>query len=337
MKFLQNKFCSKIRCAFPTPKYLTFNTFGIDIAPDAVRILKLKATSKGLIPVMFKEFKYKKVFNLYDESFDISNNKEVLDILKKIKQTTKIKHAVVSLPEINTYIYRTKIPLAASSDIASAILFQIEDNVPLKLNEVNFDYNIIPSNNKKDLDIVVNVFPKKIIRAYTDLLKKVNIFPLSFQADSVAVSKAVIKKGDNNAYMIIRIVPNRTTISIVEDETVQFTTDLQIGSDDFQKGFNTEQAEILKESLNKILIYWFTSKNAEIEHKKIQTAFVVGDMADNHELIDYLEKHLKINVDTGNVWINCFCLNNYVPKLEHKDALNYVVAIGLAIKTIEHA
>jgi Tfp pilus assembly PilM family ATPase len=337
MNFLNNNFFSKIRSAFPTPKYLTFDTFAIDISSDAVRVIKLKHTTKGLIPEMYKEFKYKTSFDLYEENFDISKNKEILDILKKIKNTTRLKYAVVSLPEMNTYIYRTKISKNAMSDIASAILFQIEDNVPLRLSEVNFDYTIISNDSDKEIDAIVNVFPKKVIKVYTDLLKKADIFPLSFQADSVAVSRAVIKKGDDKPYMILKFVSNRTTVSIIEDGAVQFTTDLKIGSSDFEKDFNNEAGNTLKESLNKILIYWFTSKNNTFGHGKIETALVVGSMADNQDLINYLEKHLKINVDTGNVWINCFSLNEYVPKLNQEDALNFVVAIGLAIKSIEHA
>jgi Tfp pilus assembly PilM family ATPase len=339
MSFLRNNLCSKIKCAFPTPKYLNFNMVGIDIASDAVRIMKLKHSTSGLIPDLYAEYKYKNPYDFYQEEFDISENEEILSILKRIRKDLGVKYVVSSLPEIKTYIYRTRIMKEALSDIASAIRFGVEDNVPLAVQDVNFDYRVIHGidNSDRDLEVAVNVFPKKIIQSYTNLLKKADMFCVSFQADSVALTRAVVKRKDQNPYLVIRLLPNRTLVSIIEDGAVQYSSDIPIGSENIKDDLETGSGIDLKESLNKLLIYWFTSRKENETHRKVENVLVTGHLANDQKVINFLEKNLKINVDTGNVWTNCFCLEQYVPKLKNEDALNYAVAIGLALTATEHA
>jgi ribosomal protein S15 len=49
-----------------------------------------------------------------------------------------------------------------------------------------------------------------------------------------------------------------------------------------------------------------TNKKDFSEHQKIENVLVSGLHAENVALVDYLERVLKINVDTADVWKNCF-------------------------------
>jgi len=333
----------KIDRFFPTPKFLSFEPVAIDITPRSIRLMSLKKSKHGLIPKFYKEVKLKHKCDISsfgeDKEIDTEAYTEVIEILKKLKKEFKLKYVVVSLPETKTYIYRAKLPAESASDLASAIRFGLEENVPLSVDDVNFDYFVIENkiSSDEDLDVVVSVFPKKIINLYTKVLKKADLFPLSFQSESVSISRSVVKKGDKETYLLLRFLKDQVNVGVVEDGAIQYASIVQIDTEKVVGDFSSEEANILNESLNKVLIFWFTNKNDNIQHKKIGTAIVTGSYANSDGMQEFLEKKLKIKVQVADVWSNCFSLDDYVPKMKKDEALNYAGSIGLAIKGNTHA
>jgi Tfp pilus assembly PilM family ATPase len=184
--------------------------------------------------------------------------------------------------------------------------------------------------------VVVSVFPKEIIKTITALYKKVGIRPISFLSESTALTSSVVINGDLEPYLILRILNKKIDVAVVEDGVVQYTSDIGVGADCFAKK-DQDKLNSLKEELNRILIFWFTNNDQHVEHKKINNVLISGLMADDASVRDFFSKHLNINVATANVWINCFDLKKYLPRVKKESALNCGVAIGLAIKSIEHA
>jgi Tfp pilus assembly PilM family ATPase len=333
-------FFSHINRFFPTPRYLTFDPVAIDILPTSIRLMKLKHDKFGLIPDFYKEIKLKTPIDITqinnEKEINTTAFKEVLDILKKLKKDYKLKYVVSSLPEGKTYIFRTRLPKESSGSIASAILFSLEENVPLPAKDVNFDYFVL-DDSEEGVDVVVNVFPKNIIRIYTNLFKRSGLYPISYQAESTAFADAVVNKKDENPYLLIRLLEERIGIAIVEDGIVQYASTISVSAKDVVENYDSDAAAELSEALNKVLIFWFTSKKDPISHEKIQTALITGEYSTHAGIQEFLERHLKINVEVGNVWSNCFSTKEYIPLLGQKESLNFSVAVGLALRAIKHA
>jgi len=333
----------KIDSYFPTPKFLTFNLASIDITPRSIKIMKLKKSKYGLIPDFYKEVKLENKNNLasFEKNFDISNPafKEVIQKLKKLKNEFDLEYVVVSLPETKTYIYRTKFPRESAGNLAQVIRFSIEENVPLKADEVNFDYFVINRDRdvNDDVDVVVSVFPKTVIDLYTKILKLSDLFPVSFQSEAISLSRSVIEKDDKEAYMILRFLEDQVNVGVVEGGAVQYASIIDTDIGKIVNDFKSDDAHSLGESLNKVLIYWFTNNKDLTQHKKIETVIVAGEYASDQKLVNFLEDKLKIDVEVADVWKNCFSLDKYIPEIEKKDSLKYAVSIGLAIKGIKHA
>jgi Tfp pilus assembly PilM family ATPase len=333
----------KIDRFFPTPKFLSFDPVAIDITPRSIRLMALKKSKEGLIPRVYKEVKLENKNDLStfsgEKDLDLKSLGEVIQVLKDLKKEFKLKYVVVSLPETNTYIYRTKLPAESASDLASAIRFGLEENVPLKVDTVNFDYFVIDNKRKKDtdLDVVVSVFPKKIISLYTKVLKEADLFPLSFQSESVSIYRSVVKKGDRDTYLLLRFLQDQVNVGVVEDGAIQYASIVKVDMEKVSNDFESDEAKELNESLNKVLIYWFTNKQDRTQHKKIDTALITGGYALSDGLQQFLEKKLKIKIEVADVWSNCFSTDDYVPEIKKEDAVNYAGSIGLAIKGITHA
>lgn len=335
-----SNFFSNINRFFPTPRYLTFDPVAIDVLPTSIRLMKLDRKKEGLIPEIYREIKLKTPIDIAEinNNTEIDTNafKEVLDVLKMLKKEYKLKYIISSLPERKTYIFRTRLPKESSGSIASAILFSLEENVPLPAKDVNFDYFVL-DDSEYGVDVVVNVFPKEIISVYTNMFNKAGLYPISYLAESTAFANAVINNKDDNAYLLIRLLEERIGIAIVEDGVVQYTSTISVSAKDVTENYQSEAATELSEELNKILIFWFTSKKDPVSHEKIQTAIVTGEYATAPGMQEFLERHLKINVETGNVWTNCFSTKTHIPQIDQKESLNFSVSIGLALMAINHA
>lgn len=328
---------------FPTPRYLNFNSVAIDISPKKIRLMKLRQTKDGLIPVFYKEVPLSKVYNLHEISApkDIKNDdvKEIVDVLKSLKKEFDLQGVIVSLPEFKNYIFRTELPAEAASDVASAIRFDLEENVPLSIHDVNFDFSIINKdrNSAENIDVMVNVFPKTIIGVYTKILRMAELLPVGFQSESIAFANATIIEGDADPYMIIRILEDRVNIAIVEEGVVQYTSSINVDSNSVLENYESKYAVYIKEELNKLLVFWFTNQTNVHEHKKIQTAYIAGDFADAPGMQEFLERHLNIKIELSNVWVNCFNTSDFVPEMSREESLKYVIAIGMAITGVKNS
>jgi Tfp pilus assembly PilM family ATPase len=339
MSFLQGVL-DTIDRMFPVPRYLTFNSVAIDISPRKIRLMKLRPRGKDLVPALYEEVALNKVYELHTlKSVRDINPKEVaglVDALKKMKQKHKLQYVTVALPEMKTYIFRTQLPAAAADDLSAAIRYEVEENVPLSIHDVNFDFFVIknPERKKTDkIDVVVYVFPKSIIAIYTKILEMAGLEPISFQAESVAIAKAIIKDGDDNPYLLARLLDDRVNLAIVENGVVQYASSMNVNVLDVIKDYeNSPEAKELREGLSKLLIFWFTNKGESYQRQKIQTALIAGDHATAPGMEEFLEKYLNINVDIANVWSNCFDVEKVVSEIPKEDALKYAVAIGLSRK-----
>jgi Tfp pilus assembly PilM family ATPase len=330
-----NKIKVKLSHAFPAVDYLALSPVGIDITGSAVRLVKLEKSEDGYIPSIHKEVNFKELVKISDmDSVEQSDIEAVVTVLKKLKNEYKLKYVVASLPEEKNYIYRITLPTQAIENIPSAIRFSLEENVPLSVKEVNFDYEIVEID-KEGIDTVVSVFPKDVVRFYTEILKKAGLTPLSFQSESVALSNAIITNQDKELYLLIRMLKDRVNVAVSESGAVQYTSTIMIDTEKVTNDLQGQEAKKLIQELNKILIYWFTSRKDAKEQHKIEKAIVVGKYALAEGLEDVLEGGLKLDVLTANPWTNCFDPQKHVPELNKEDALEYSVAIGLALKGIE--
>jgi Tfp pilus assembly PilM family ATPase len=336
MYFVKHK-SSFINRAFPTPTYLSLDPVALDITPFEVRVMKLKPSKVGLVPHFFRTIPFNGVCDLTDSEITAEDTHCVVSALKKIKDELKLKYVIVALPEQKNYIFTTTFPRTAIADIASAVRFSLEENVPIEYTELNFDYYVANENEAdKDLEVTVSVFPKAIIQSYTNILRDAGLTPVSFISESTSLANALIPRGDDRPFLILRMLEDRVNIAIVQRQIVQYTSTLSVKTKDVLGSFDGQAAKELKEALNKLLIFWFTSRSIASEHKKIEDIIVVGKCAYKEGAIEFLEKNLKVNVEVGNVWANTFSIHSYIPPIHKKESLDYAVVIGLALTALNY-
>lgn len=317
---------------FPVPKFLSLDPVGIDISLRSVRAIRFKNSKYGLIPDKYKEILLKEKCELLEKKEDLEHCDELRNSLRELKKEMNLKYITLSLPELKTYIFSTTLPLEARKTIDDALIIKLQENVPLEPSEIVYDFDIAKINKTRGtMDVVVTALPRNIVDIYTKLFKDEGLIPVAFESESQSVARAVVHYEDTTPYLIVNFGHAKISFAIVENGVVSYTSSLPYSTEKILENFDSQEAQILKSTLNKLLIYWFTNKHNINSEEKITNLIMTGSFADEAKLGVFLEQHLHVNVSTANVWKNCFDLDQYVPNMDLKTALQYNTAIGLSL------
>lgn len=345
---------------FRIPRYLEMPAIGIDISDTAVHFVELLKEGKNFIP---HHFGRKQLPVGVVVSGSIIKKDELVKVLKTISKEEKYKFVKASLPESKVYVFNISIPEVPEDLISDAILFRIEDNAPVSASEAIFDYTVIGKNEKGEIELSVTVVQESVVREYIDLYNQANLTPRSFELESRAIARALIKPNDARTYLVVHIGENKTVFSIVRAGVVRFTSTLYVGSHNLTNAIerslsiNLQDAEKMKRSvgsagvlnekvfesisgalssikdeMNKLVLYWFTHKDPGTPGiQKIDEILLSGKDATIPGVIEYVSRNVKIPVRVADAWVSCFSYDNYIPNIVASEALDYVTAIGLSL------
>jgi Tfp pilus assembly PilM family ATPase len=326
-----------MKCSFfQPPQFLSLPIFGLSISQASIKVVKLKKDKQGLIPVVAQDTPLQEPCNFFTDTNTYSECEEIKKSLKSLKKMYGIKFAQLSIPEENTYVFKITVPHDAISMIDEFILNNIDQHIPLTASEVFFDYKILKSHiQDAQVPVVVTAIPKIVVEKYASLLESCGIMVIGCEPETHAIAHSVIDKDDKNPYVIVNIDEQATKISVVEEGLVQYTQTLPIKTQDFQAGVSNEAGATLKDAINRVIIFWFTSKEQNTQNSKIENIIITGTNIESSGLINFFESNLSVNASYGNVWKNCFDINSYIPRISKGDSLKYAACIGLSMFKIK--
>ena len=206
---------------FPSPNFLSMPSFGIDIGSKSIQVIELKQ-SNGKIKL--GRFGERFLETPITDFRTISENTELKKVIESLEREFQLRFVRVSLPEEISYLFTTTVEMGSEETIRRDIEFHLEENVPISGEEAVFDYHIFRFLGNNEVEAIVTVLPRKIIESYITLFESCGITILSFLLEPTAVSRSVVKKGDNAAYLVVNLKDTQTGISIVSEGAPQFTS-----------------------------------------------------------------------------------------------------------------
>ncbi len=350
---------------FPPPTFLEMRGCGLDISRHTIRLVQLQKTHKGLLLKHFDE-KVIPPGAIYEDN--IAQNKELRQALVELKKKYHLKFVAVSVPEEKGFLFRTTVPHVASASMRQNIFFQLEENIPLRADEVVFDYSVAKTFMEKGVEkceVIVNAFPRHHIVNLVELLESVGLVPVGFYTTAEANARALVRKDQQGAALIVNLGGHHTGLYIVHNGIVQFTSTLNFGGEALTsaiaKHFSVSEDEaralkhdgelfakgkgmnvfmsfintltVLKDEINRVLIYWHTHQNQERDPgREISKIILTGKDSSIQGLDEYLAITMKRKVVVANVWVNAFSVDAVIPPISLKDSLNYSAAVGLALQ-----
>lgn len=346
--------------------------FGLDISDLSLKIIKLKKKGKFLDLASLGEQKIKpgiiKAGEIRKEEDLVKIIREALSQVKG--QAIKTKYVVTSLPEEKAFLQVIKMPTMSAEDLKSAVIYEAENYIPLPIQDVYLDSQIVPPvDHLKELDVLIAALPKKTVEPYISCLKKADLKPICLEIESLAIARALVKdEVSTSPLLLIDLGATRTSFIIFSGRSVRFTSSMPVSSQIFtdiiskalkinlleaerlkikrgleRKKGKREIFEALIPALTDLLqqiktCISYSQTHVSFEHlpsnsKGITKVLLCGGGANLKGLPKFLSEELKIPVEIGNPWINILPESKKEkPELPFKKSLSYTTALGLALK-----
>lgn len=303
------------------------------------------------------------------DNFEIKNEESFIEIVRDLIKTTKGgsikgKDVVVSLPQDKVFLRTIDMPKMTEKEAKEAIKWEMEDNLPISVEEVYYDWQIVGEEGSK-MKVLVEAAAKRTIDSFVTTLKKAGLQVYSIEADLVADGRSILSPKSTPPTLLVDIGREGTGYFIYQDGYPVLSSGGSVSGElftdaiakyynvDYQKaesykrqvglGSDKESREeafhvfgpllsMLVQEIDKAINFY----ESEIgkNKKKIEKIIICGGASNLNGILTYLAIHLKKPVVQGNPWQN-ISLGNQIPAISKKEAQSFITVIGLALRGCE--
>ncbi len=311
---------------FPTPRFLTLTDAGVSISERTVRYISFRPSGSGDLHIEFSgEIALPEGVVSQGE---VKDKEKLVEILSQLSRDKGIRFVKATLPEERAYLFTTAVDRVPYKDLRDAVAFLIEENAPVSLSKSLFSFEIL--DNPDNFKVAVSVLPTDVAQTYIETFEAAGLTPVSFDIESQAISRALVKRGDERAHLIIYLGHNRVGFYLVNDGVVQFSTTMVIDVADSE---NPETIKALKLEIRKFFSFWSSKVDANsIPNQKVERIIIGGPWAKDEKLVSSIMSDVETPYSLGNVWINVSDIEKRLPDMSFEESLAYAAAVGAALR-----
>ena len=289
--------------------------------------------------------------------------------LKAVCKMSKIvsKFATASLPISSVFHTVVNLPQLDRKEFDAVLKAEVKKLLPLPIEEMVLDYQII-KNGEKNQKVIVNAVSKKLVTFYTQVFTKAGLILQALEPESVALARSLVGR-DTAVTMLIDMGAERTNFFIIDQGAPITHHSLTLGGDKIdvllQKALGVENGEVEqiktdlfrfqssggKNSLDKekflallnpvidpivkqieygFEVYLRQSGN---EEKKPEKIILTGGAASLSYLAQFLADKFQMRCFLGDPWARVVHQEKLKPVL-NEIGPRMSVAIGLAMRKI---
>lgn len=345
---------------FKTPKFLLMPAVGIDISDHSIKYAELFPVKNGFRLGRFGDIPIPVGIV---EGGKIMNSPKLAEILNTLRVEKKLSFVRSALPEEQVYFFRARYPNDSKDTLRETIELSLEEHVPIPASDTVFDFEIVGAAGQ-DIDVAVTVATRATVESYSDVFRASGLTLLSLELEASAIARAVVATDDTSSHLIVDFGEARTGVAIVHRGQVYVTSTVSVGGQMLTEtvarhmGISLVEAEnlkrefglqrnsaheeifailltnvaILRDEINKHLIYWHTHPDEEGNPRpEITKVILVGGDSNLPGLPEYLSATLRIEAVAGNIWTNVSLPSHGIPELPRAASLSYGTSIGLAL------
>lgn len=349
-------------------KYMpALNHFGLDIGSHSIKAVQL--TGSWQQPNFVAAGQIEAPPQALNQPPGAETEESAKALAEAVKTLHKEAHfstdkVVVALPESQVFTRVVELPTLKQSEIKNAIAWEAEQYVPIPMNEVKLDWQILgnaPTGGK--VEVLLVAAPINLIQRYLNIIKMAGFTALSLETEITAVVRSLVQRIEGApTTMVVSIGASTTDLSIVSTGRISFTRSIATGGLALARGvaselgFEIDQAteymktygldptslegkvmqsikpifDVIVNEIRRVLAYYVT-KHPELPVKRV---VVTGGTSKLPGLVVYLAEALGLEVQVGNPWEGV-SLPSQVAKKLSDEAASYAVAVGLALKPME--
>jgi type IV pilus assembly protein PilM len=337
---------------------------GLDIGFSAIKLAVLAHNQKPAKLVSLGHIQSPQPGMISEADLDLE---AVATAIKNLAGEVKIptRDVIVSIPESKIFtrvIY--DLPYLSNEELAQAIRYAAEEFVPMPIQEVNINYQIIFRSPKKGPDARTVVFvvatPKVIVDKYLRVLQMADLRPAAVETELIAINRALV---GSNPYspttLIIQMGASNTDFAIISEGLILLTRSISTGgialTRTIAQNFNFEmvQAEeykkvygLLEDQLEGKLYAALRpivdviaqesrrviqAHEAQNPQRPVKRVVLTGGGAQLPGLVKYFATALELETQEADPWSSVTIDAGLKAKLAN-DGPAYSVAVGLALR-----
>jgi len=235
------------------------DSIGLDIGSSTIKLAELKETKRGyqlknigeaLLP---PEAIVNKV---------ITNREAVSEALYTLIEDLRIKtkNVAISISGHSVIIKKVSLPKMTEKELREAIPWELEQYIPQSIEDVNYDFQILPGQTPEgNMDVLIVAAKKDIASDYIAVVNDAGLTPVVLDVDVFALENMYEANYPQSPGIValVNIGASVTNVNILRNGISVFTRDITIGGNQFteliQKEFDMsyDEAEKMKNSLSR--------------------------------------------------------------------------------------
>lgn len=333
--------------------------FGLDISNLSIKVLEARNETNGFEILSFGEVRTPAPVR--------SNNPQDLDLiakaLSKLVKDAKIssKDVYISIPESQVFTRVIQLPAITEKELATAIKFESEQYIPVPLDEVYLEYEVLysppPGQSGAKMEVLLVAAERNIVEKMVQIAQMAGLTPL-VEETSLLSSLRALRKQIREYALLVDIGNTSADIAILQNGQLKQTSSLATAGEALTRSIaqglslSVPQAEKYKHTYGletnqlegKIAKVMHTPINNIVEHinknirfvktlsseARIDQIVLSGGTALLPNLSYYIVNQLNIEVDLANPLQEC--LNKNLPGQLISNAPRFCSVIGLALR-----
>ncbi len=345
------------------------SSFGLDLSDLSIKSVWLNRTgthdsvlSFGSVPLALGSVVDGEIM----DALAVKN--AVLDLLAKAgPKKIRTRQVICSLPETKAFLRIVTLPKMAAEEVREAIKWEIEANIPLTLDQVYYDWQILDLNlaqEKGKMSVLVVAVTRSVVDQFQAVLESAGLEVIGLETESIAQARSLLsEKNEQTTTLIVDIGDRRTSFLVTIGNTPCFTSSVPLSSQmitdaiskSLQISFDEAENLKIKQGLGSMALKSPVFKAAEpvlenmaVEIEKsidfylnnlryssvVDAVVLCGGGSNMNGLLPYLARRLGRPVEFGNPWVNVH-LGREIPLIDRQHSVQYSTAIGLALRGLD--
>lgn len=343
--------------------------FGLDLSDLSIKMIQLNKRGENYSIESFS----KTVLSPGSiVSGEIQNSENVIraiqDVYEKgFPKKPNTKKVLCSIPETKAFLRIIDMPKMSKEELKEAIHWEVEENIPLAVDQVYYDYQIleekIGKEDEKRCNILIVAVSKKTVHSFIDVVEQAGFEIVGMEIESLSQARSLLfeQETSKKSTLIFDMGDMRSSFLFSVGNVITFTSSTHISSqmitDAYAGRFNiTHQkaqkikmeqgigspvmkdpfflaVESLLENLYQQIKYSidFVIQTGHTHH--IDEILLCGGGANTKNLPLYLSRKIGVPVYVGDPWKNVL-FEKKVPMIPREEAIQYSTAIGLALQAL---
>ncbi|NCU37783.1 pilus assembly protein PilM [Candidatus Saccharibacteria bacterium] len=305
---------------------------GLDISQTGIKVMSIDPKRWLVLGYGSLDLDPAKVQASLDDSEDPYLAESIKSLLRdNIVGTLGSDHVVVGLPTGRTFSRTFTLPSSQEKNIANAVQVEAEQYIPIPLNSLYIDYEVI-ERDKTQITAVMSAVPSGLVDSCIAAIRSANLIPVIAEPSINAVARVIEATEEGHlSTLIVDIGPASTDIAILDKGAIRVTGGVGLGGNTFTidiakklnialenahqlkvlNGLNagprqTKILAALKPSLQRIAtevrkVIRYYNERLNDDHK-IEQVLVVGEGANVPGIGEYFTNELVMPARVASPW-----------------------------------